>query len=280
VVTLLCIALAVPVTDVGAASSKSKRAQIKALEAKTQRLERRIARQRNHLSTLRGQVATLQQSQGNLTSQLGVAHADSAALRGQLASTPSALSRAVEQVRREVAYVDLFRGDPSIELPPREELLARAAMDYVVGHVTAPGYGYMNVVLGAPPAVAAETALQSGSGICGHAAFTFAAIVKQFGLRVRSVQFYYANGVDNHIAAEVFYDGGWHYFDPTWGAYYEDGGRTMSIEEARASSAPRTLLRQNETLLWRSVQSLAGVAPLGAETDAATRMELDKQPFP
>jgi hypothetical protein len=277
---LLCLALAVPATDAAAGTSNSKRAQIKALQAKTQRLERRVATQRAQLAKLRGRVATLQRAQGDLTAQLSAAHADSATLRDQQASIPTALSRSVEQVRREVAYVELFRGDPDVNVPSREELIARSAMDYVVGHVTAPGYGYMNVVLGAPPAATAESALQNGSGICGHAALTFAAIVKHFGLRVRSVQFYYANGVDNHIANEVFFDGDWHYFDPTWGAYYQDGDRVLSIEDARAHATPRALLVQNRTLLWRSVQTMAGVPPLGAETDAETRVEIDKQPFP
>jgi hypothetical protein len=198
--------------------------------------------------------------------------------RAQIAAIPTAFARAVEQVRREVDYSDLTLGPDSPM--PREALIAHAAMSYVVGHVSAPGYGYMNVLLNQQPIPTAEGALAAGSGICGHAALTFAAIVKHFGLKVRSVQFYYADGVNNHISAEVFYDGEWHYYDPTWGAYYVQGGRVLSIEQARQHADPRSVLRQNGTLFWRSIQDLAGGPPLGDETDPATRVDIDKQPFP
>lgn len=283
VVTLLSLAFALAAADVSPASaSKSRRAQVQALQAKTKRLERRAARQEQELTRVRkelgarsAEVETLQQQLAGRTSERDVARAESAELHRQLVSKPSLLEQAVEQVRREVAYVELYRLSR-----PREELIARSAMDYVVGHVTAPGYGYMNRILGTQPLPTAESALEFGSGICGNAALTFAAILKRFGLPVRSVQFYYANGVDNHIAVEVFYDGGWHYFDPTWAAYYEEGGRVLSIGEARARANPRALLNHHSTLFWRWVGTMAGVEPLGAETDASTRVDIDKQPFP
>jgi hypothetical protein len=198
--------------------------------------------------------------------------------RSQIAALPTAFARAVEQVRREVEYSALILGPGSPMT--REALVAHAAMSYVVGHVSAPGYGYMNFLLNQALSPTAEAALAAGSGICGNAALTFAAIVKHFGLEVRSVQFYYADGVNNHISAEVRYQGEWHYYDPTWGAYYEQAGRVLSIEEARQHADPRSVLRQNSTLFWRSIQNAAGVAPLGAETDPETRVDIDKQPFP
>ena len=69
------------------------------------------------------------------------------------------------------------------------------------------------------PLPTAESALATGSGICGNAALTFAAIVKRFNVLVGSVQFYYADGINNHIADEAYYGGAWHYYDPTWGAF-------------------------------------------------------------
>ena len=164
---------------------------------------------------------------------------------------------------------------------PREALIAHAAMSYVVGHVSAPAYGYMNLIQGIRPVPTPDGVLHAGAGICGHAALTFAAIVKRFGLPVRSVQFYYGAG-DNHIAAEVFYDGAWHYYDPTFGAYYRDGDRVLSIGEARAHPDPESLLDFNRTLLWYTVASMAGATNLtdfSVETDPETRVEIDRQPF-
>jgi hypothetical protein len=153
-------------------------------------------------------------------------------------------------------------------------------MGYVVGHVSAPVYGYMNEIMGVRPISTARGVLDAEAGICGHAALTFASIVKRFGLKVRSVQFYY--GDNNHIANEVFYDGEWHYYDPTFGAYYQDGTRVLSIEEARSHPNPSSLLRYNTTLFWYSVASMADLTSLtdfGMETDPATRVEVDQQLF-
>ena len=63
----------------------------------------------------------------------------------------------------------------------REALIAHAAMSYVVGHVSAPAYGYMNGIQGVRPTPTGDGVLRAGAGICGHAALTFAAIVKRFG---------------------------------------------------------------------------------------------------
>ena len=127
-------------------------------------------------------------------------------------AAPSAFERAVEQVRREVAYSRLVLR--WIEAAPsREALIAHATMSYVVGHVSAPDYGYMNVLVGTQPTPTPNGVLEAGSGICGHAALTFAAIVKRFGLPVRRVLLWYENGA-GHTAAEVFYDGAWHYSIP------------------------------------------------------------------
>jgi hypothetical protein len=61
----------------------------------------------------------------------------------------------------------------------------------------------------------------------------------RFGYDVRSVQFYYGpDGSWNHIADEISYDGGWHYFDPTFGVYYESGGNVLAIADARAAADP------------------------------------------
>ena len=182
-------------------------------------------------------------------------------------ATPSPLAAAVEQVSHEIAYTE--NSVPG----HRDMLIAYAAMTYVNGHVSAPAYGF-----GIHPEATADSVLRYGAGICGHAALTYAAIVKRFGVPVRSVQFYYANG-GGHIAVEAFYEGDWHFFDPTWGAYYADTD-VLSITEIRARQDASSLLHENGTLFWHVVQDFSGgTTDLPLELDPVTRVEIDKQPF-
>lgn len=65
--------------------------------------------------------------------------------------------------------------------------------------------------------------MSRGVGICGNHIAAFEAILQRLNVPVRSVQLWYtdANGArENHILAEVEWDGRWHLFDVTWGATY------------------------------------------------------------
>ena len=156
-------------------------------------------------------------------------------------------------------------------------------MEYVAGHVSASAYGYLTV-WGLPlPSATPDSILAVQAGICGHAALTFAAIVKALGYPVRSVQFYYTDPdgpagpgtADSHIADEVYYDAAWHYFDPTFGNYFEDNGNVLSITDAQS--------------LGHEVKDLSSFTNLAEdyfygngtafETDPATEIVLDGQPF-
>jgi hypothetical protein len=185
---------------------------------------------------------------------------------------------AVEQVRREVAYSENVLGNLGITYS-HGQVVSEAAMDYVVGHVSSAAYGYMEVndeSLEATP----DAILGAQAGICGHAALTFAAIVKRFGFDVRSVQFYYGpDGSFNHIADEVSYDGGWHYFDPTYPLYYEQDGVVLSIADARAAGDPASLLQEDTTQFWNTIEGEAGVDNMSFQTDPNTFVEIDEQPF-
>ena len=150
------------------------------------------------------------------------------------ATVPTPLALAVKQVRREVAYV---KGGVSYS---HGQLVSQAAMDYVTGHVSDTAFGYLKLSGGRLPKNRPNPALAAQAGVCSHAAVTFAAIVEALGLRVRSVNFNYVDPgpnptSDGHVAVEVFYDGGWHFFDPTFGAFWTTrGGSVISISEVRA----------------------------------------------
>lgn len=120
-------------------------------------------------------------------------------------------------------------------------------MDYVVGHVSTGAYGYLEMVYDEPPGghdlppydEAVNTILASQTGICVHAERAFAAIVRALGFRVRDIGFDFVDpggAPDSHSAAEVYYDGGWHFFDPTFGQFWtDDGGEVMPIAEVRVA---------------------------------------------
>lgn len=159
---------------------------------------------------------------------------------------PTPLAVAVGQIRREVRWAQA-----STTAPLRGQFVAEAAMDYVVGHVSTGAYGYLELVYGETPGgpdlpsyyEGINTILASQTGICVHAERTFAAIVKALGFRVRDIGFDYVdlNGKPGaHAAAEVYYDGGWHFFDPTFGQFWTDAaGNVLSIADVRAGLGVR-----------------------------------------
>jgi hypothetical protein len=153
---------------------------------------------------------------------------------------PTPLAVAVEQVRDEVRWAQ-----GSATAPLRGQLVAEAAMDYVVGHVSTGAYGYLELLYDEAPGgpdlpsyyESVNRILATQTGICVQAERTFAAIVKRFGFRVRDIGFDFVdpNGKpDSHSAAEVQYDGGWHFFDPTFGQFWTNAtGNVLSIRDVR-----------------------------------------------
>jgi Transglutaminase-like superfamily len=229
-------------------------------------------------ASLRGQVASLQAQVVSLTKARDAALTQVAALQAQIAAgTPSPLAVAVEQVRREVAYAEQYAGGVPYA---HGRLVAQAAMDYVVEHVSATAYGYLEIFGGQLPGSTPAAVLGSQAGLCGGAALAFAAIVKRLGLGARSAQFYYddpGNVPDSHIAVEVSYDGGWHYFDPTFGVFWTDStGNVPSITDVRAGSGTE---QKDELAFTNLVENAFYGDDTWFETDPATVVDIDKQPF-
>lgn len=237
----------------------------------------KLATADGQISSLQSQNAALQASLQQRTSERDAALAQVASLKAQIAAVPTPLAVAVQQVRREVGYAEWYPvGAPY----SHGRLVAQAAMDYVVGHVSLTAYGYLEVFGGQLPGQTPDSVLGAQAGICGHAALAFAAIVKRFDLPVRSVQFYFQdptnNAPNNHIATEVFYDGGWHYFDPTYGLFWTDANGVLPITDVRSGSDTE----QKDTLAMTNVVQDTHYGDATAfETDRATVVAIDKQPF-
>lgn len=201
------------------------------------------------------------------------------ALNAKTASALTPLDISITTINREVQWAERWLRSQNVSFA-HEDIVSHTAMTYVAGHVSVPLYGWWVQMQGMTIQATPDAVLGSGAGICGHAALAYAAIVKRFGLQVRSVQFY--NGPNGHIGVEVWYAGAWHFYDPTYGAVYKDGPRVLSMTEARAHPNPRSLLAFNRTLLGYELGVIAGWEPrsdLLAETAATTRVEYGQQPF-
>ncbi len=287
IVAAVVAALTAASTGSAAAAPRhqSKRAQIAHLSRLNRELRAHLHNMtvvrdqtKAELATANAQISTLQASLQQRTSERDAAVAQVASLKAEIAAVPTPLAVAVQQVRREVGYAEWYPvGAPY----SHGRLVAQAAMDYVVGHVSLTAYGYLEVFGGQLPGQTPDSVLGSQAGICGHAALAFAAIVKRFDLPVRSVQFYFQDPTNNapnsHIAAEVFYDGGWHYFDPTYGLFWTDAnGSVLPITDVRSGSGTE----QKDTLAMTNlVQDTHYGDATAFATDPATVVAIDKQPF-
>jgi hypothetical protein len=190
-----------------------------------------LSRAQNHAADLRAQLL-------HTANHLSQAQSHAAGLRRQLNATPSPLQTAIDQVKRESEWAE--GGAPPV---PKAQVEALSAMNYTLGHVSVGAYGYLeshNLPL--PPFEASpNVTLAAQAGLCGGAADVFAAIMKALGYEMRSVQFFFSTpsgAPDEHIGVEVFYGGGWHYYDPTYGVYWTNpvSGDVLSIADARETS--------------------------------------------
>lgn len=198
--------------------------------------DQQIASLQGQIGNLQIQVGSLQDEAASLQEQGASLQGQVTSLQGQLASSapPPPSAAAIKQVQDEVAWAQAG-SDPR----PTGELDALSAMNYVVGHVSTAEYGYLEITGGTLPDPTTDSILGSHAGICGQATIAFAGIMSQLGLQVRSAQFYFdapGSVPDSHIAVEVYYAGGWHFYDPTFGVYWTDvNGGAMSITDVRVA---------------------------------------------
>ena len=235
VAALAVVALAVPTAEALNSTSgthhPAARSEVRVLGKTLTRASAELAglSRRTRVGPLHGQVARLQRTLTQARAQLAVTEA----------GLPSPLAVADKQVSQEVQYV---QGGVHYS---RAQLISEAAMDYVAGHVSDTEYGYLETSHQKVPAPLANKTLATQAGICTGAAVTFAAIVHHFGLPVRSVNFYYddpapENTPDGHVAVEVQYDGGWHFFDPTYGQFWTGAsGNVLSVGDVRAGEGTK-----------------------------------------
>lgn len=229
-------ALAVPAAEALSRAPQAHRPAARGLRNDLHATGTTLARATADLARIRRQVGAgmLQRRLSQLQRTLHEAKAQLNSAQGEL-ETP--LQVALKQVSREVAYVK--GGVPQYS---KGQLISEAAMDYVAGHVSDTAYGYIAAFEGkkSVPPPTPNGSLGTQAGICTGAAVTFGTMVHHFGFKVRSVNFYYDDPApfstpDGHVAVEVWYDGGWHFFDPTFGLFWTDAaGHVLPVSAARA----------------------------------------------
>lgn len=164
------------------------------------------------------------------------------------------IEKACQQISRECTYSVRY-------FPNRSFQFAISILNYTVGHVSAPNYGYL-VDLGQPTYSDVEDILDKQAGICQSAQLVFLAIAKNCNIEARPVYIWYAhpNGsgmIAGHAVVEVFYKDKWRYLDPTWGSFF----RLPETEQDDVLSLIEVLQLDSETrknsevayksLLWR-----------------------------
>jgi len=192
-------------------------------------------------------------------------------------ATP-ATDAAVARVQQEVAYSQTIAPDL-----PREYVVALAVNSYVVGHVSAPVHGYRNIHGRSAPTypvpMVVEDAFLVGSGICGAATLTALALYERLDVRARPITLWYTDLEGRkvgHVTTEVFYGDAWHWFDPTWGAFYRDATVYSLLEVVQMNPAERSrTLVQNDSLLWAQVTDHVGDDPMAFTGYSPLRVELD-----
>ena len=200
-------------------------------------------------------------------------------------SIASHLTRIANQHRVEDAPFE--RGPGAIELwiSDRAKTLAKAnlelydlrknyqlqailsALDAVPVLASSALYAYaVNSDLGFKPPENLGQVLETNRGLCGNAAELFQAVLNKLGLETRIVQFWWRDddgNALNHIAVEVAWNGGWHLYDPTFGAYFvakanEEAG-ALATDAARRVEYVVPVVNRNSTTYryWK----LAGLEP-------------------
>jgi hypothetical protein len=273
IVSGLVLAPAASATSKEQEQIRKLRDQVVGLKARNKALVSANIKLRDQATLLGSQLGWAQTTASSLAENVRDRTSERDSLQKYINGIPSELQRAVEQVREEVAYTRYISNREG-RLVRDEYLISLATMNYVVGHVTAPAYGYRNELASMVLPWDAETALFTQAGLCGNAAWTFAVIVKQLGVQVRSAEFYFSNGIDNHIAAETYYGGDWHYFDPTWGLTFSSGSDVLSLTEARDGQSHS--IRYDQNLLWYLTAPTSLIDEIPLLRDPSTRVEFAK----
>ncbi len=84
-----------------------------------------------------------------------------------------------------------------------------------------------------------HTILDVQEGVCGHFAILSSSMLASIGIPAHIIAMC---GDFGHVAIECYYDKKWHYYDPTFIAFWEQGKSVLSFEELKAGGARNATL--------------------------------------
>lgn len=84
-----------------------------------------------------------------------------------------------------------------------------------------------------------ETILHEKKGLCGRFSILAVAMLTTQHVPSRVIAMC---GEKGHVAFEVYYDEDWHYYDPTFSAYWINNGDVLSFEELQTGGARNVTL--------------------------------------
>lgn len=116
--------------------------------------------------------------------------------------------------------------------------------------------------------------IKDGYAICGGMSYTFIILCRKTGMPARYVGSIYTPRLSSHAIAEVFYDGGWHLFDPTFGIFfysastYNRRGNIASLHEFIAQPDNWKMFKVvAKPWVKKYDESIRNFAPILAEED-------------
>lgn len=83
----------------------------------------------------------------------------------------------------------------------------------------------------------AVRALRFSAGDCYTKVYTMMEILKYLHIPAREINYWHIGGTNiGYAGCEVYYNGSWHYFDPTWGMYFRNAKKKkiLSLENVLA----------------------------------------------
>jgi Transglutaminase-like superfamily len=97
--------------------------------------------------------------------------------------------------------------------------------------------------------VIAQETIQQRRGVCGERAYAMLYLLEQKSIPCRYVGIFglSAFGVDcyaSHATVEVFYDGAWHWYDPTYGVWFTKNGVVMSFAQLCSNAYDGNLINR------------------------------------
>lgn len=256
-------------TELHATRSRLARANQKTATARARAaaLQTRLADQTSSFQTTVEQLAATQQQVTTLNNQVS-------SLQAQLAAIPTPLALGEQQIERAVQWAEQFA--PSSYSPGY--LTALAAMDFVSTHVSSPAAVFAPPVPlppGGDDTANANAILTAGVGECSYHVLVFDAIMAHFGYSTHAVSFYYQDpwtqAAGAHSAVEVSYEGGWHYFDPTYSVYWTDAATGGVLDITTERQAGNGVEHKNNGLFLNLFENpFYNGNTTGFETDPAT----------